>query len=134
MSQGLKMKVCNKCQKEKLISDFGKYRNKCKECYNLAKTEHYKKTREMMSKFLMEFYDNELCCENCMMTSDYGISFFEWHHKDPRTKENHISNMLGVNNKEKLLEELDKCICLCPNCHKNIHLDTWGSATRWDRH
>ena len=128
------MKVCNKCQQEKVTSDFGKHRNKCKECYNLAKSEHYKKTREMMTKFLVDFYGGQLFCERCGVISDWGVSFYEWHHKDPATKEDHISNMLGVNNKEKLMEELEKCECLCPTCHKLTHLETWGSATRWDRH
>ena len=127
------MKKCTQCQEEKQTSEFGKYRRKCKECYNKAKKEHYQWTRDMMEKFLWSYYNDDIRCETCGITSEYGINFFEWHHIDPETKENHISNMIGVNNKEALLKELEKCKCLCPNCHKNIHLSTWGSATRWKK-
>lgn len=88
----------------------------------------------MMEKFLWDYYGGTIQCERCGIVSDWGIKFYEWHHVDPSTKENHISNMLGVNNKEALVKELKKCKCLCPTCHKLEHLENWGSATRWDRH
>ncbi len=45
---------------------------------------------------------------------------FEFHHKDPTTKDRDPSKMLSWS-KERLYAELDKCILLCANCHRLEH-------------
>lgn len=59
-------------------------------------------------------------CEICGY--DKNISALEFHHIDPTTKEfqidlRHFSNT----NLEKLQNELDKCILICANCHRELH-------------
>lgn len=44
----------------------------------------------------------------------------EFHHIDPTKKDFTISKN-KFNNWEKLVKELKKCICICSNCHKEIH-------------
>ena len=45
---------------------------------------------------------------------------FEFHHKDPATKDRDPSKMLSLS-KERLYVELDKCMLLCANCHRLEH-------------
>jgi hypothetical protein len=59
-------------------------------------------------------------CELCGY--DKNITALEFHHKNPDEKEfqidvRHFSN----SSLETLQKELDKCILLCANCHREIH-------------
>lgn len=59
-------------------------------------------------------------CEKCGYSKNLGA--LEFHHLDPSIKEfnldeRHLSNTTI----EKILNELDKCILVCSNCHKEIH-------------
>lgn len=46
---------------------------------------------------------------------------YDFHHRDPATKIDSISNLLG---KPKMLkEELKKCDLLCANCHRIRHFE-----------
>ena len=56
-------------------------------------------------------------CEKCGY--DKCITALNFHHLDPEKKEFSISS--SSFSYEKLLKEVDKCILLCANCHKEIH-------------
>lgn len=45
----------------------------------------------------------------------------EFHHIDPSTKSFTISSSNIYKNMNKLKEEVDKCMLVCSNCHKEIH-------------
>lgn len=45
----------------------------------------------------------------------------ELHHINPKEKESSISGNLLNNSWDKLCGELQKCILLCSNCHKEVH-------------
>ncbi len=50
------------------------------------------------------------------------LDILEFHHVIPKNKLFNIrQSTMGRSNK-KLVEELNKCILLCPNCHKEMHL------------
>jgi hypothetical protein len=51
-----------------------------------------------------------LCGEDCVVC-------LEFHHLDGRLKDGEISAV----RKDKILEEIDKCIIVCKNCHAMIH-------------
>lgn len=58
-------------------------------------------------------------CEICGYSRD--ISAMEFHHIDPSTKSFGLS-MRGITRSwEKVLIELDKCIMICANCHREVH-------------
>jgi transposase len=48
------------------------------------------------------------------------IAALELHHLDPRTKEYSSSGWRCLS-KERMLEEIKKCVLLCANCHREIH-------------
>jgi hypothetical protein len=50
---------------------------------------------------------------------DKCIATLEFHHKDPLLKEFQIS--AKITSYERLIQELDKCILVCANCHREIH-------------
>jgi predicted HNH restriction endonuclease len=54
-------------------------------------------------------------CENI-----YHPAIYEFHHKDPITKDRDPSKMLSLS-WNRLQNELDKCDLLCANCHRLVH-------------
>lgn len=48
-------------------------------------------------------------------------SALEFHHTDPNQKDFGISKDGYTRSWEKVKLELDKCICVCANCHREIH-------------
>ncbi len=45
----------------------------------------------------------------------------QFHHLEPEEKLFHISRSWTRYGKQKILEELAKCVCLCANCHLRVH-------------
>lgn len=45
----------------------------------------------------------------------------EFHHLDPSKKDFGISSKGYTRSWDKVKEELDKCILVCSNCHREIH-------------
>ena len=43
------------------------------------------------------------------------------HHINPDEKEGQIGHFIKSGNYHSLQEEIDKCICVCANCHRYIH-------------
>lgn len=56
-------------------------------------------------------------CEMCGY--DKNISALEFHHKNPEEKDFTISSFNG--SWEDIQRELDKCVMVCANCHREIH-------------
>lgn len=59
------------------------------------------------------------CCLFCGYKK--CVAALEFHHLNPETKEFGISNSGNIKSWEKMKVELDKCILLCSNCHKELH-------------
>jgi len=57
-------------------------------------------------------------CEHC---GDFDVAYMDWHHTDPNAKEQSVSHILRSKGLMALLEETEKCICLCANCHRKLH-------------
>ena len=49
------------------------------------------------------------------------IEALEFHHLDPTRKDFGISHKGYTRSWEKVKEEVDKCILLCANCHREFH-------------
>lgn len=59
-------------------------------------------------------------CENCGY--DRCLGALEFHHLDPTKKDFNISSKGYTRSWERVREELDKCVMLCANCHREIHV------------
>ena len=61
------------------------------------------------------------CCEKCGYNKYNEV--LEFHHLDPNKKDFGISHKGHCNSWEKVKKELDKCIMVCANCHREIHVE-----------
>lgn len=114
------IKKCSKCGKVKPLEDFHKngfkkdgtqkYRGYCKECANKIEIDRYHKKQEMIN-------EHKDTCAKCGENRYYVLDF---HHVEPSEKEFTISQV-KIGSKERILNEIDKCIVLCANCHRAFH-------------
>jgi hypothetical protein len=88
------------------------YHNYCKKCF--SKDNFLKKLN--FKKKALEYKNS--CCEFCGYDKD--ITALDFHHLDPSQKEISPSN-LHYKSWDYAKQELDKCIVLCSNCHREEH-------------
>ena len=55
----------------------------------------------------------------CSICGEDRIWCLDFHHTNPSEKEGSVSHMIQAPN--KLKSELEKCIVLCANCHRDVH-------------
>lgn len=58
-------------------------------------------------------------CELCGYSKD--ISALEFHHTDPSQKDFNVGYKGNTRSWIKVRQEIDKCILVCANCHREIH-------------
>lgn len=129
------LKRCNKCQEEKLSSDFRKDKSKpdglryeCKECSRIHNKSLYTaryadatnardKKRYATAKEKVDEYKRAHPCNICGETEPVTLEF---HHLDPNEKDFAVS---GNYNRSWMiiLTEIEKCVVLCANCHRKVH-------------
>lgn len=82
---------------------------------------HYKRwLKQKLQSFKLKFG----CCR---CGYDRFAEVLEFHHVDPHDKSYSIGTMLFRGfSWESILEEIDKCIILCKNCHTEIHMEDKG--------
>ena len=106
--------VLKECKKhgltEYVLRKDGRYR--CKKCAVEAVQRRREKTKEL----LVEYKGGK--CEICGY--DKCISALEFHHIASGEKDFGVSDGL-TRSLEKNKEEVDKCILVCANCHREIH-------------
>jgi predicted HNH restriction endonuclease len=127
------MKICPKCKQEQSDDNFylrsdrknGQTHSYCRKCIN-AQTI---KRQQQFKKQCIEYKGGK--CSICGY--DKCQASLEFHHLDPTEKDFCISTMKTTSykkNREKMEKELDKCILVCANCHKEIHFkDLLGDPT-----
>ena len=81
-----------------------------------TKMKYYKQCRDAWIKIIKEKHMD--FCSHC------GFSIFsalDFHHVDPKEKENCISRLMAQKPTLERIKELDKCVTLCANCHRIEH-------------
>ena len=64
------------------------------------------------------YYKKTLCCEICGENRYWVLDF---HHKNPKEKDLEVALVVRQCSKQKLLDEIKKCMVVCSNCHRDIH-------------
>lgn len=111
-------KVCPHCKTEKSLTDFYKRRDGkdcspyCKSCTSIQTLERQRKLKQQS----IDYKGGKCLC--CGYNRYQGA--LEFHHLDPEEKEFTLSSVKHTCF-DKIKTELDKCILLCSNCHKEIH-------------
>ncbi len=114
------MKKCSICKSSKQLGEFhwknrkaGVLSSVCKVCRGDITRDNYRRVKALCVKYLGGR------CKVC----DYSRcnAVFDFHHVDPTTKDFAVgSKHLSSFNKVKA--ELDKCVLLCANCHRETHM------------
>lgn len=117
----METKICSKCGRQLPIEDFywrnkakGQRRSECKECHN-----SYVKKMYLQKHDDIETLKSHCSCIKCGQSRGYVLDF---HHKDPSIKQDGIARLISDNAPlTKIKEEIDKCVILCANCHREFH-------------
>ena len=93
------------------------------------RAEYLKKVVSKRRKLLKEKAISYLSgkCINCGYSK--CADALEFHHLDPTQKDFGISYKGITRAWEKIQNELDKCILVCSNCHKEIHTDLVAASS-----
>ena len=107
-------KSCSRCRQNKHISEFvGGRSYLCNYCSSKYRKEYQREVKEMC--VIYKGNRCEVCGYNkCNASLDF-------HHLDPSKKDFAISTIKAGELTEKLKMELDKCILICSNCHREYH-------------
>lgn len=136
------VKKCSQCGKILPLDSFCKnkrkqdgFNNICKQCAceNNRKYRE-KKKRENLDDVRKKYREQavvkkqkrELLIDSlkkpCAKCGESRYWVLDFHHIDPKKKEFGIGQTKGVFiNKDKLINEINKCVCLCRNCHQEFH-------------
>ncbi len=113
------MDICTKCLDIKPLSEFYKAKRRkkhsswCRRCVqHLINARHEFKKLQLVTMLGGK-------CTRCGWDKNKRI--LQLHHLDPKTKNFTIGQKMGIKFK-LLLEEAQKCILLCGNCHAEAHL------------
>ena len=130
-------KKCSKCQRELPVSMFrwknkslGKLHSQCKDCEKQSEKLRYAESKNRQEKDLQTtllqkeknlFIVNKAKERGCQKCGEKRPYLMEFHHRNPDEKANTIAHMIKSSSQEKLILELNKCIVLCANCHREFH-------------
>ena len=110
-------KICEKCQKIFYPKIQAKTRKYCYDCYPEGIYTNGAMERKLIKKWGVEYKGNQ--CEICGYNK--CIAALDFHHKNPEEKDFNLSDRNIKLDWEKIKQELDKCILVCANCHREIH-------------
>lgn len=109
------MKKCSRCQNWKMCQEFysckNRIRNWCKKCDLTAASVR----KTLLKQSFVDYKGGK--CSICGYNKYIGA--LEFHHLDPSKKDFNLSQAKIFNDKVK--QELDKCILVCSNCHREEH-------------
>lgn len=109
-------------------------RNAKQKAYSAA---HYQKTKEetkqrakkKRSALRKEWkaFKATLYCTKCGFNHHAALDF---HHKDPSTKTDSVNALVSNGRYALAMQEVEKCVVLCANCHRIHHHDERHAAKK----
>jgi len=114
------IKKCPNCQIEKPLDEFYKRRDHtrkqfsayCRLCTNNISIERQRDIKQKAIDY------KGGCCKACGYNKYNGA--LEFHHKDPNKKDFTLGHAKTYAF-DRIKNELDKCVLVCSNCHREIH-------------
>jgi hypothetical protein len=117
-------KICTACKQEKSLEEFYKKgaspHSECKTCFNARSKER----QQSIKRRAVEYKGGK--CQRCGYQGH--IASYDFHHKNPKEKSFTISVFKNWSF-WRIKSELDKCILLCANCHRE--LEALGDEADW---
>jgi hypothetical protein len=129
------MKRCPKCKTTKPLVEFNKCTNRngssyCRSCNSQNLKKHYKDNPDLNAKkkklklekiriFLLEYKRKH----PCIICGERIPICLDFHHIDGDTKDmGNKHSMNGFSTFKRLKEEIAKCVMLCANDHRKVHV------------
>lgn len=107
---------CPKCGQNFMVKDNAFSRRYCYNCVPVI-PKSGAENRKIIKQWSLEVKGEK--CSICGYNK--CIEALEFHHLDPLEKEFSLSDRNLVLDWEIIKKELDKCILICANCHREIH-------------
>lgn len=118
------MKQCKICFVGKPFSEFytngktpngsQKYKPSCMKCEEGSRRAFVEEKRKIIKEMFGE------SCAICGYSKCFAA--LEFHHVNPSDKENTPAKLINnFSSIERMIRELEKCIMVCANCHREIH-------------
>lgn len=104
----------------KKCRDIERKKNKKKASKNHSKNyqPHFKRTiRSISVRTVSKLIKDELGCMKCK-NNDIAHAALDFHHIEP--KEYRVTDLINSGNMKGFLIEIQKCIVICANCHREI--------------
>lgn len=122
---------CEKCTKAHREANY-KYYHKNIKASRQRYREYYHKHRDKKREYNRNYFanrkrklyrlsDNIKHNFGCSVCGENDPNVLIFHHINPNEKKTCVSNLIRGNDIDKLLEEMNKCIVLCANCHIKEH-------------
>jgi hypothetical protein len=126
------MKKCNKCNIEKSFNEFSKNINSkdghqhiCKTCKKILDKSSFDKNKIKWIKHykikyqeLSNYANNIKSLNKCLKCGESRYWVLDFHHLDSTKKEMNVNQAGSL---RLLKKEIEKCIILCSNCHRDFH-------------
>lgn len=127
-------KTCYACKNDLPLEAFNKNATRkdglqpqCKSCQKGYKDKHYaanksaylKKNKKWSKTFRAWYqdYKKQFHCARCPESHPACIQF----HHPKKNKLDSVSALLCLGSKQKVIDEITKCVPLCANCHAKEH-------------
>jgi len=128
-------KICSRCKETKEVSQFCKmtksrdgYQPACKFCMADSwrrsrnnKLDHYKKVQKAREDRWVVRFNQWKTTQSCLICKEDHIECLDFHHLDPAVKDGDVSDMVRNVGWNTLMNEVQKCVVLCANCHRKYH-------------
>lgn len=116
----METKICSKCGVEKPLEDFayrdktkGTRRAECKECISNRQKVKYHQQKQALNELKKQ--------KTCVKCGESRFYLLDFHHIEPTTKVNTVARLSAHSSPKAVYDEIEKCICLCANCHREFH-------------
>tara|TARA_R100001530_G_scaffold26226_3_gene21105 strand:- start:7152 stop:7709 length:558 start_codon:yes stop_codon:yes gene_type:complete len=115
-----------------ILSKMKKHYGKNKDKYKKSAIENYRNNKDKIISFqrkrrkairsewieILKIKKMDFCSE---CGYDKSLAAIDYHHVNPETKKHNIARILKLKPTQERIDELDKCIALCSNCHRELH-------------
>lgn len=129
-------KKCSECKEIKPIVDFNfkdrkknKYQSLCKKCNKERSKKYYRENKEHHLGVIYknkrnyrairkDFLQEVKIINGCALCDEKEVCCMDFHHLHDKKFLISKNQIVSI---RKIKEELNKCVCLCSNCHRKVH-------------
>lgn len=109
-------KICGKCGEVFTVKDQAFNRRYCYNCVPQV-PKSGSQNRQLIKRWALEYKGSK--CQICGYNK--CSEALEFHHNNPNEKDFNLSDRDLILDWQIIKKELDKCILVCANCHREIH-------------